>query len=167
MNFLIDGITAEKEFPKHTVTGSDSAASNVFSLVKQVRDYYTCVERDEQLKLKPKPSDSDISHRHYLNMGTILMDQISGRVIMIDGEKAIVEFIKNERKIKRSISMAKLEQMGVSDVRPGDAIALISYKTGNSIQTRIEYLGRATVKPDPSRLDKIDKLYRREINKNK
>ncbi|PJA27226.1 MAG: hypothetical protein CO189_07730 [candidate division Zixibacteria bacterium CG_4_9_14_3_um_filter_46_8] len=96
-----------------------------------------------------------------------LLDSITGTIMMIESGKAIVHFKKGDRTIKRSISLDQLKQVGASKIRPGDAVAFISYRvaSGNDVLTRLEYLGDATVKIDPDRLEKLDALYRKALNR--
>jgi hypothetical protein len=90
-------------------------------------------------------------------LGASVLDRISGLVVQIEDNKAIIELSRGATKTLRSIDLARLKKLGVPAVTPGDRIGFTSVRVGNSVRTLIGHLGRGTVRLDKDTIEELDR----------
>jgi len=131
-----------------------------FNYSETIIDLSPDARTGDRFDLKPRPEDTDIPK---IRVATGLfhpMESLNGIVRRLDEGKAFIEFRKGDRIVHRSVDLSTLEDACSHQIRPGDMVALRSYRSQHGIQTRWEYLGKASFKLSQAKLDELDRLHK-------
>jgi len=162
------GCTESPGDHKVRLAGLDVTASpgvSDYDYPKTPKDLSSNATMGDRFDLKQRPEDTDIPERRVATGLFHPMESLNGIVRRLDEGKAFIEFSKGDRVVHRSVALSTLKDACRHEIRPGDMVALRSYRSQHGIQTGWEYLGKATVKLSQAKLDELDRLHKRAYKK--
>lgn len=122
----------------------------------------TCSELDSETAVsKQRGGGFGAGRTRVAVVGCRPVESISGFIRRVDEGRAVIEFSKERATVLRSVDIATLEGACNHKIRPGDLVALRTYRCRDGLLTNWQFLGRGAVKLSKSKVEQLDELRRR------